>query len=292
MSGCRTKPATRGVYVKAYESLMRGQKAVDLTRATRFVYLELCMAARKEGRVQPDGSALVTLGSKGTPAQATAALLGGATMEVVHALKALVAAEMVAVVESTDRRAIAILHYVDWAGEGPARPYEPRKSKSAKVAPDSAPADTSAPVGVPATDTDSNARVEKWTSTSSFELGPGYLGVRSELPRSYLSIGPNDSEHLRHLEKRREEKRRSPLSPPASGGVGASHPGTGPDAVDHPASDALTRPDDSTPVRGASTDADASEGRPGVAAVPSEGRSVVTDRARSVLDAVKRRAVS
>jgi hypothetical protein len=115
------------LWVKFHGGLCTGSKAA-LSRATRFIYLELCIDARKEGRVQPDGSAFVTLSPKGTYAQAVRALLGGSAMEIVRALPALEAEGMIRMETIVDdsgvsRRVVRIVKFRQYADrdEGGAR---------------------------------------------------------------------------------------------------------------------------------------------------------------------------
>jgi hypothetical protein len=102
-------------WVRFHEELTRGAKA-DLTRATRFVYLELCLEAQKR-TVMVGDDAIIEISAKGTPAKAIAALLGGEAMDIVHAMKALAAGDdpMVSVDERPDgRRFLVIRKWAFW----------------------------------------------------------------------------------------------------------------------------------------------------------------------------------
>jgi hypothetical protein len=103
-------------YVKCYEALCLGDKG-DLSRATRFIYLELCLQARKNlTRVGADGAARIPLSAKGTDAQAVRKLIGGDAMEIVHAVKALTAGPdpMLRIVTIDGQRVCLITKWVSW----------------------------------------------------------------------------------------------------------------------------------------------------------------------------------
>jgi hypothetical protein len=160
-------------FVKFHGSLRTGSKAA-LTRAARFIYLELCIFARKENRVQPDGSALVTLSPKGSYAQAVITLVGGAPMEVTRALPALEAEGMIQMETIDDsgaqRRVLRIMKF---------RRYADRET-------------TQAPVKL----------------APSSDQARSKLVASSDQARTKLPDAPNHSKDLRALEERREEKRR------------------------------------------------------------------------------------
>lgn len=108
------------VWVKVHDDLCKGSKR-DLSRATRFIYIELCLEARRRLDVRADGSAWIPLPAKGTLVQAIRDIIGGNPMEIRHAVDALTAGPdpMLAVVQveassGPAQRSLVVRSWVAW----------------------------------------------------------------------------------------------------------------------------------------------------------------------------------
>ena len=96
------------------EQLLQGV-ARTWPRATRFIYMELCLAAREHGRIE-NGDAFIPLAQGGTLVQAVHDLLGGSVQEISAALVKLASCDPPWIAEAPGeaRRELRLCSYLAW----------------------------------------------------------------------------------------------------------------------------------------------------------------------------------
>ena len=125
------------VWAPCYEDLTRGSKA-DIARASRFVFLELCLAVVRAGT-----RGVLQLRAKASEASAILDVVGGSSLEVSRALKELTLHGMIEIsidAGAVPRRFLRIVGWDDWAMVQAPRP-EPETCP-----PDASPATVAAAV--------------------------------------------------------------------------------------------------------------------------------------------------